>query len=182
MSESAILQDWVDEAVRMAMRSPCQSKRGAVIAGRGGSFISSGFNHQPFPFECDGSERCKSKCGKTAIHAEQSAILAAHNSVSGGWMLHAKAKQNKPCASMSPSCLECSKLILVSGIAWMHLLHDPVAQMLPGAVVVGQVEGFASSGELGTLQVRRYSAQHFHWLTAEYAHHIELILPKKATA
>lgn len=168
---------WVDEAVRTAMESPCRSKRGVVISSEDGRLISSGFNHQPFPFQCDGSDHCKRNCGKTAIHAEQSAILAAREPFTNAWMLHAKAKSGKPCASMAPSCLECSKLILVSGIAWMHLLHDPVAQVLPGAEAVGRVEGFGSDGQLGWLEIRRYSAPHFHWLTAEYAHRINLILP-----
>ncbi|HXI90506.1 MAG TPA: hypothetical protein VNO24_10880 [Blastocatellia bacterium] len=64
----------------------------------------------------------------------------------------------------------------------MHLLHDPVAQMLPSAVIVGEVEGLRSDGALGLLQIRRYSAAHFHWLTAEYFHHIELLLPKSPAA
>lgn len=175
--DTTTLKSWVDQAVRRAMESPCRSKRGAVISSSDGRLISSGFNHQPFPFQCDGSERCKRNCGKTAIHAEQSAILAAHEPVTGAWMLHAKAKQWKPCASMAPSCLECSKLILASGISWMHLLHDPAAQILPGAVVVGEVEGFLSDGTSGVLQLRRYSAADFHFLTAEYFHRIDLIVP-----
>jgi hypothetical protein len=164
------------------MESPCRSKRGVVISSKDGRLISSGFNHQPFPFQCDGSEHCKRNCGKTAIHAEQSAILAAHEPVTNAWMLHAKAKHGKPCASMAPSCLECSKLILASGISWMHLLHDPVAQMLPGAEVVGEVEGFLSDDSIGALQIRRYSAVHFHWLTAEYFHRIELVFPERWAA
>lgn len=179
---SILLRSWVDEAVRMAMQSPCLSKRGVVISSEDGNLISSGFNHQPYPFQCDGSERCKRNCGKTAIHAEQNAILAARKSVKYAWMLHVKAKQGKPCASMAPSCLECSKLVLTSGIAWMLLLHDPVAQMLPGAVVDGEAEGFLSDGKLGMLQIRRYSAVHFHYLTAEYYHRIELVLPNATTA
>ena len=176
------LASWVDEAVRVAMKSPCLSKRGVVISSKDGRLISTGFNHQPFPFECDGSERCKKNCGKTAIHAEQAAILRAAEPVAGGWMLHVKAKDGKPCASGSPSCLECSKLILVSGISWMHLLHDSVAQVLPGATVVGNVEGWLSDGTLGKLQIRRYSAIHFHWLTAEYFHRIELVVHVKEAA
>lgn len=167
----------VAEAVRKAMESPCRSKRGVVISTELGLIISSGFNHQPFPFECDSSDRCKKNCGKTAIHAEQSAILSAQSNLSFSWMLHAKAMDGKPCASMAPSCLECSKLILEAGIQWMHLLHDPVAQMLPGAAVVGEVEGFKSDGHFGWLEVRRYSATHFHRLTAEYFHRIELVHP-----
>ena len=59
----------------------------------------------------------------------------------------------------------------------MHLLHDPAAQILPGAVVVGEVEGFLSDGTSGVLQLRRYSAADFHFLTAEYFHRIDLIVP-----
>jgi deoxycytidylate deaminase len=175
---SVALQSWVDHAVSVAMKSPCQSKRGVVISSAGGWLISDGFNNQPIPFQCDGSAQCKENCGKTAIHAEQSAILTARASLEGAWMLHVKARDGKPCASASPSCLECSKLILASGISWMHLLHDPVAQMLPGAEVVGCIEGFRTDGRLGELHIRRYSAVVFHWLTAEYSHRVELILPK----
>jgi len=180
MSTESQIASWVPYALSTAAYSPCQSKRGVVIASADNRFISHGYNHQPGPFECDGSDRCKRNCGKTAIHAEQAAIIAALERLAGSWMLHVKMRDNKPCASMAPSCLECSKLILVSGIAWMHLIHDPTAQMLPGAEVVGAVEGFASDGHLGMLDIRRYSAQRFHWLTAEYWHHIRLICSNPA--
>lgn len=169
--------DWVDYAVEVAMKSPCQSKRGVVIADSEGNLVAKGYNHQPEPFICDGSDACKATCGKTAVHAEQAAILASYGPVRGGWMLHVRAKDGMPCASMAPSCLECSKLILESGIEWMHLLHDATAQMLPGAEKVGTVKGLSTDGSIAELQIRRYSAQHFHWLTAEYWHHIELTLP-----
>ena len=167
------LQSWVDEAVNMAMRSPCLSKRGVVIGSQDMRLIGSGFNHQPFPFRCSQNDACKKNCGKTAIHAEQSAILRATAPIKGAWMLHVKAKQGKPCSSLGPSCLECSKLILESGIEWMHLLHDPRSQML--GEVVGQVEGFLADGTLGKIQIRRYSAPIFHWLTARYGHGIEVL-------
>lgn len=170
------MQSWIDHAVSVAMVSPCKSKRGVVISSADGRLIGEGFNHQPYPFICDGSDRCKANCGKTAIHAEQAAILKARESLGGAWMLHVKANGGFPCASAAPSCLECSKLILESGIAWMHLLHDPTAQLLPGAEVVGKVSGWISAASLGLLDVRRYSVQHFHWLTAEYFHRIELKL------
>lgn len=164
------LQSWVDEAVREAMRSPCLSKRGVVIVAQDGSLLATGHNNQPFPFQCDSSEECKRTCGKTAVHAEQDAILKARRKFPKGTsMLHVKAKAGMPVASIAPSCLECSKLILASGIGWMHLLHDPTAQMLPGATIVGSVDG-----DDGPLQVRCYSAEHFHWLTAEYWHRIDL--------
>jgi len=166
---------FIERAVDVAMCSPCTSKRGVIIAA-GGNILSTGYNHQPAPFLCDGSEDCKRTCGKTAVHAEQDAIIRLKFSLPpNAWMLHAKAKDGYPCASMAPSCLECSKLILVSGIEWMHLLHEPQAQMLPGADVVGAVEGWVGSGLLGELQIRRYSAKQFHYLTAEYWHRIKLL-------
>lgn len=166
--------DWVVErAVEVAMQSPCQSKRGVVIWS-GDSFISSGFNHQPKPFVCDGTDRCKLNCGKTAIHAEQMAILHGGASPRGASMLHVKAYYGVPCASMAPSCLQCSKLILYSGIAWMYLIHSSVAQMLPGAEVVGSTLGYGEQS-YEELQIRRYSAVDFHRLTAEWSHRIELV-------
>lgn len=179
-----LIQDRVQQAVVAAMSSPCHSKRGVVIwrppiCGT----VSVGFNHQPAPFRCDGSESCKRNCGKTAIHAEQMAILMAERgNIPGAEMLHVKAKDGLPCASMAPSCLECSKLILFSGIQGMHLLHLPESQMLPGSLVVDTVRGWISDSRIGELQIRRYSAQRFHWLTAEYFHRIPLILPAEEAA
>ena len=111
-------------AIRAALESPCQSKRGAVIWGKNG-VISIGRNHQPQPFPCDGSDICKENCGRTAIHAEQSAILkAAPDVIVGAHMLHVKVVDGKLVASGLPSCMECSKLILESGIAYMWLYHE----------------------------------------------------------
>lgn len=59
MSDSIALQSWIDEAVAAAMLSPCQSKRGVVIANKYSRLISSGFNDQPYPFRCDGTSRLK---------------------------------------------------------------------------------------------------------------------------
>lgn len=164
------IHEWVDAAVEVAMKSPCRSKRGVIIANNAGRILCSGFNDQPAPFVCNGSPECKANCGLTAVHAEQAALFAATRPFQKGTsMLHVKAQNGKPCASQMPSCLQCSKLILAAEISWMHLLHDPNAQMLPGAEVVGEVEGVD-----GPLQVRCYSAIHFHWLTAEFFHRIDL--------
>ncbi len=166
--KSGIPVSFVERAVDVAMRSPCRSKRGVVIAA-GIDILSTGFNHQPAPFLCDGSEECKLRCGKTAVHAEQSAILGLVFTLPpNSWMLHVKAKDGEPCASLAPSCLECSKLILFSGIEWMYLLHDPSAQLLPGAEKVGAVRGLRADSTMGDLEIRRYSAVQFHYLTAEW--------------
>jgi len=166
---------WVDHAVQVAMQSPCQSKRGVVIWNGTPRWISDGFNNQPAPFRCDGTERCKKTCGKTAVHAEQSAIVKAEESLTESSMLHAKASIGIPCASVAPSCLECSKLILAAGIRWMHLLHDPVRSLLPGAEVVGRIGGFGLDDNIALLQVCRYSAEDFHRLTAEQSHGYNLV-------
>jgi len=162
------MDDIVDYAVCAAMESPCQSKRGVVVWDNNLRWISDGWNHQPSPFKCDGSSRCRETCGKTAVHAEQSAIVSADECLGECHMLHVKARDWKPCASLAPSCLECSKLILESGISSMHLLHDPVTLILPGAIVVGHVEGFLLDGSLGLLEIRRYDAVLFHRLTADH--------------
>ena len=119
----------VSLAVEAARLSPCRSKRGVVIFDD--LWISSGFNHQPLPFTCDGSPECKANCGKTAIHAEQAAILraagdfvglGANKRLVGAQILHIKVVDGQPVPSAGPSCMECSKLILQAGMVGMWLL------------------------------------------------------------
>ena len=111
-------------AVQSSLHSPCRSKRGCVIW-NDWEIISSGFNHQPSPVTCDGSDQCKSSCRQTAIHAEQSAVLNGLPShfFSFASMLHVKTVNGLIVASGPPSCLECSKLILETGISFMWLFH-----------------------------------------------------------
>lgn len=165
------LKGWVDLALEQAVQSPCLSQRGVSILNSEKRPVAGGFNHPPAPFVCDRSVECNESCGLTAVHAEQSAILAARVDLRGGFLLHVKAKEGRPCASMAPSCLECSKLILEAGIEWVHLVHEPVAQLLAGAETVGWTEGFHWDGTLGPLHVRRYSAAQFHRLTAVCRRH-----------
>lgn len=73
-----------------------------------------------FALRCDGSDACKCVCRKTAVHAEQMAILQAEN-VHDAQMLHVKTVNGDPVVSGAPSCLECSKLILEAGIKFMWL-------------------------------------------------------------
>jgi len=118
------LDDALGYAIEAAKQSPCLSKRGVAIWDDDG-LISVGFNHQPAPFVCDGSERCKSNCGKTAVHAEQSAILHANPvRLRGATLLHIKVAECKPVTSMGPSCPQCSKLILECGIKRVWLFHE----------------------------------------------------------
>lgn len=144
-----------EHAVTASLHSPCQSRRGVVIWDEYG-VVTTGFNHQPAPFLCDGSDKCNKDCGKTAIHAEQHAILVApRERLVGASMLHIKTVNGVPMESMNPSCLQCSKLILESGIGWMWLLHP---------------KGW-----------KRYSAAEFHRATSEDWHIIDLIHPARIT-
>lgn len=112
--------------VNEAMKSPCQSKRGAVIWSTfDHRILATGFNRPPIGFACDGSNHCKSTCRASAVHAEQMAILQAdHNLLRGASIMHVKAVDGEPVDSGGPSCTQCSKLILEAGIKVVYLRHD----------------------------------------------------------
>lgn len=116
--------DVLYRAIEAAALSPCQSKRGVVIWDDYG-IVSTGFNNQPKPFICDGSDKCKKSCSRTAVHAEQAALLNGDRQrIRGAQMLHIKVLDGFPMHGGGPSCLACSKLILMAGIRYMWLLHD----------------------------------------------------------
>ena len=100
-------------AVLEARKSPCLSKRGAVIWNHG-LLIASAHNNQAEPFECTRDALCKSHCGETAIHAEERAIMEAldwtdKEAVKGSQILHVKVNADgQSVYSGSPSCLRCS--------------------------------------------------------------------------
>lgn len=121
-------EEWaLRQAIKVANKSKCQSQRGVVIWNRDHGVLGVGFNHPPHPWICDGSDTCKANCAKTAIHAEQAAILNfAHNEIydialSDCEMLHVKVVNGEAVFSEKPSCWQCSKLILGSGIQSMWL-------------------------------------------------------------
>lgn len=113
----------VSFAVEISGWSPCRSKRGSVIFS-GDDIVAHGHNHKPQGFECDGSEACKATCRIEAVHAEQRALLAAGVNARGAEMLHVKSVDGQLVASGGPSCVQCSKLALVSGITAMWLFHE----------------------------------------------------------
>lgn len=112
----------VDLAVAEAVRSPCRSKRGAVIF-LGEIPLAAGFNYKP---DCDGSAQCKATCGKEAVHAEQSALLSLPwgTDSRGLVILHVKVIDGKPVPGGPPSCVQCSKLIRHVDLDWVWLLHE----------------------------------------------------------
>lgn len=124
------------EAVEIAKLSPCGSKRGIVIWHREHGVISGGYNAPPPSFVCDGSDACRANCNKTAVHAEQAALIDFDPRIEGCEMIHVKVVDGEAVHSLQPSCWQCSKLILQAGISYMWLY---------------QVEGLV-----------RYTAQDFH--------------------
>ncbi|TAM62232.1 hypothetical protein EPN52_00925 [bacterium] len=113
----------VDAALRASQASPCRSKRGVAIW-RGDTVLGVGHNRQPGGFRCTGDDACKASCARTAIHAEQAALLSSTGGIRGAEMLHVKTVDGLLVPSGGPSCLECSKLLLEAGIAGMWLYHE----------------------------------------------------------
>lgn len=113
-------------AIQQANQSPCRSKRGVIIFNANArpdvEVIANGFNFKPRGFECDGSAECKLTCRFEAVHAEQVALLAAGPRADGAEMVHVKTVGGLAVASEGPSCVQCSKLALVAGIAGVWLL------------------------------------------------------------
>lgn len=122
---------FVERAVAASRQSPCaKSKRGVVIWKSLGAnktrIVGRGVN-EPAIGVCDGSVGCRQACAKICVHAEQAAILEAdltQVAVGGFDMLHIKTVDGLPVAGGPPSCHECSKLIVASGIGHMWLLEE----------------------------------------------------------
>lgn len=117
-------------ATMCAQGSPCKkSRRGVVLWRRDfNSYIYKGCNHPPRPFVCNGSQECADACSKICIHAEQDAIMDAVRNLDNlryFQLLHVKVNaEGNPVPSGPPSCWQCSKLILISGIERVWLLHE----------------------------------------------------------
>ena len=125
----------IDAAVVASRSSLCRSKRGVCIWSND-FILATGFNHQPGRLVCDQTEKCKSSCRLTAVHAEQSALLRCcfPYKLKGAQLLHVKTVEGLPVPSGGPSCLECSKLCLEAGIATVWLLHERGWQAYPADV------------------------------------------------
>ncbi len=111
-------------AIECSTCSPCRSKRGSVIF-HGDDVVGHGYNFKPRGFDCDGTAACKATCRTEAIHAEQFALLAVGAYKSAGCeILHVKTVDGELVPSGGPSCAQCSKLALASGIKAMWLYHE----------------------------------------------------------
>ena len=121
---------WViEEATRAARKAWCAKDSRGVVAWIPGSrtFVSAA-NGPPVPFKCSGREDCRAACGKLAGHAEERALWRWADSGFGFRSLvelvHVRVFDNKAVTSGPPSCITCSRTILMAGTAAIWLWHD----------------------------------------------------------
>lgn len=116
--EAEEAQHYIDEAVKEAVKSPCKhSKRGVVIV-KTGVVIGRGYNNPPGEMQCN-PEFCEPICAQYCVHAEENALLSALRmgyDPQGARMYHIKAVDGRAQDALGPSCVECSKLVLQTGV------------------------------------------------------------------
>lgn len=113
----------VAAAIGESIQSPCRSKRGVAIFDQEENVVTSAHNYKPRSFACDGSAACKATCRTEAIHAEQQTLLYAGRKSAGCDLVHVKTVDGQLVPSGPPSCVPCSKLILVANIVGVWLYH-----------------------------------------------------------
>lgn len=118
---------WViEEATRAGRKAWCAKDSRGVVAWIPGTrtFVSAA-NGPPPPFKCSGSAECRAACGKLAGHAEERALWQWSVSYSGSpELVHVRVFDNKAVTSGPPSCITCSRTILMAGAAAIWLWHD----------------------------------------------------------
>jgi deoxycytidylate deaminase len=158
----------VETAKGFANQSPCQkSKRGAVVfdpADPNAPPLGVGYNGRP-DGGCEGDETCRRDCGKICVHAEQRAIYSALAAItpmprrvrhpfSTLDILHVKTVDGVVVPGGPPSCWQCSKAIVDTGIAGVWLYeHD--ATTAPGSGVGDWIRYTATGFHDLTLKVHR---------------------------
>lgn len=94
-----------------------------------GTLRTAAHNRPPAPMVCTGTEACRANCGKLCNHAEALAILYS-NEYGGDQaeceMVHVKVVDGKVVAGGPPSCWQCSRLILETGLRgiWLYEEND----------------------------------------------------------
>lgn len=120
----------VRRLVDAAARSRCKkSQRGAILVTRDRLDVFTGANW-PAAGECNDSDLCRMDCSKICVHAEQVALLSAGRAdVRGADVYHLKVVDGEPVHSGTPSCVECSKLMLQAGVAnvWLYTVNGWVS-------------------------------------------------------
>lgn len=120
----------VAAAIDAARASTCaKDQRGAAFWHHNYGCLTAASNGPPVPFACDGSEACRSACGKLAVHAEVRAMLgylrrAEGLAVRDMQVLHIRVVNGEPVTSGPPSCITCSRDMLEAGISWVWLWRE----------------------------------------------------------
>ena len=124
--EEETAQHWIKLAAEETKNSRCsKSNRGVVIVKDDITLLGKGTNNPPNKVECL-TERCYEICNEYAVHAEQNAIIEAlrnGRNIEGSRMYHVKVKNDEIKYSGEPSCVQCSKLVLQTGIKYFVLKH-----------------------------------------------------------
>lgn len=118
-----------------------KSKRACVVFDPlTGNISGKGWNEQPDGIPCDGSEECRRDCAKLCIHAEAMAITEAlctvsanlqrHVPLDGLQLVHGKFVNGQLVEGGGPSCWQCSKQVLESGLDGVWLYIDFHAERL----------------------------------------------------
>lgn len=150
-------QHLIDRALDVASRSPCRSQRGVILFDHTSGLIAAyGYNGPPAPFACPGREACKGTCGLRAVHAEMRALAMASDLRSAALvsfvrlppldLLHVeRAADGSVVACEGPTCAQCSKAIVESGLVarvWLCVslatVHPVITQSAVGDWIVYQ--------------------------------------------
>lgn len=122
----------MDQAVRWAIaaarQSPCaKDQRGATAWHSDSTLMVADHNAPPEPFVCDRSAACAVACGKLAAHAEERVIhkyaAQSGHGAAGINVLHIRTVEGQPVPSGPPSCITCSRTMLLVGVAEIWLWH-----------------------------------------------------------
>jgi hypothetical protein len=125
---------WViDEATKAAQKAWCAKDSRGVVAWVPGTrdFVAAA-NGPPEPFKCSGLADCRAACGKLAGHAEERALWAyarkygipTELSRFSPELVHVRVVGDKAVTSGPPSCITCSRTVLMAGAAAIWLWHD----------------------------------------------------------
>ncbi len=134
--EVSQVQEYLERAIQIALKSPCEkSKRGVVIVA-GNEIISEAFNGPPQGLICK-PDYCKEICRDYTVHAEERAIFQAlkeGKELSLARMYHVKVKNGVNVPTGGPSCTKCSKIVLEAKV------QEFVLQQEEGLVLYGARE------------------------------------------
>ena len=117
-SEASEAQYFIDEAVKEALKSRCDKSNRGVVLVKDSAIIGRGSNNPPLAIQCI-PDYCRQICSQYCVHAEQNALFDALKKgydVAGSRMYHIKVKDGEVKDSKKPCCVECSKMVLASGI------------------------------------------------------------------